>query len=225
MIVIIPARGKSKRLPDKNLKLFNGLPLIVHTIIAAKNCTEVSEIFVITDSASIANVSLEHGAKIPFIRPSYLATDDSPAIDTYLFTIDYLSNNLGYSFSEIIVLLPTAPLRDSSDISNAISLWRNAKADSLLSVSEVVKPVEWIITLDDHGNLSKLDKNCFSEESIYLIPNGAIYIFDVLSLKKNKSYYTGKTIPYIMPVNKSIDIDNELDFKIAEFIHKSKHNF
>ena len=114
-IAIIPARGGSKEIPRKNIKLFAGKPLISWTIDIANNCDLIDKVVVSTDDNEIAKISLSYGAEIPFTRPAELATDNSPIIDTVL---DYLTKNS--KVSEIILLQPTSPLRNYSDLQNII---------------------------------------------------------------------------------------------------------
>ena len=111
MIAIIPARGGSKGLPGKNVKMLGDKPLIAHSIVTALACPEISRVIVTTDSRAIADVALKYGAEVPFLRPDNLASDNSRAIDAYLHCIDFLEKEENDIVEQIIVLLPTAPLR------------------------------------------------------------------------------------------------------------------
>jgi N-acylneuraminate cytidylyltransferase/CMP-N,N'-diacetyllegionaminic acid synthase len=226
MIAIIPARGNSKGLPGKNIKYFHGKPLIAHTIEAALNSTSVSRVIVSTDNAEIANISKAYGAEIPFMRPGYLATDEAMAIDTYIYTIDRISREEKISIEDIIVLLPTAPLRNASDIDEAVEIYKNNTADSVISYTKEAHPVFWHKYIDDKGRfVSLFDENILNNrqelrETFY--PNGAIFIFKTVLLRTGK-YYGDNSLSYIMPGNRSVDIDTIEDFNYAEYLMRQSH--
>ncbi|PKP61406.1 acylneuraminate cytidylyltransferase family protein [Candidatus Atribacteria bacterium HGW-Atribacteria-1] len=225
MIAIIPARGGSKGLPGKNIKVMNGKPLIWYTINVAKKSKFIDKIIVSTDDDKIAKISKSYGVEIPFIRPKELARDDSLAIDNYIYTIDRLNKEFNYSIGEFVVLQPTSPLRTLLDIDNAIQIFREKKADSVISVSEVIHPPLWSKRINGKGllrnyfDISMGNKNRQEIEKAYM-PNGAIFIFKYSLIKEKHSYYSNKTYPYIMPLERSIDIDSKLDFEFAEYLIK-----
>ena len=228
MIAIIPARGGSKGVPKKNIKLIDGKPLIYYTIKAAKESKAVSRIIVSTDCLEIASVAKELGAEVPFLRPEYLATDTSKAIDAYLYTIEKINNDEHRNINEFMVLLPTSPLRTSEDIDLAVKIFKDKNADTVISVVEATHPPTWYKKISDNGVLvdffegAENSLNRQEAQKTYL-PNGAIYIFNYNKLKENNSYYNDKTFPYIMSDENSIDIDTRLDFKLAEMIIRG-HN-
>ena len=225
MLAIIPARGGSKGLPGKNLMLFDGKPLISYTIECAKNSSGVSRVILSTDDIKIAEVALKYGAEVPFMRPADLATDDSLAIDTYKYTVNKLKDDEGIDIDEYMVLLPTSPLRDVGDISNAIKIFRNKHADSVISVTKGDKPVSWFKALDTEGKILENDNALKNrqDETDYYCPNGSIYIFQKDLIDKGK-YYSDKTYAYVMPKSRSIDIDTKTDFDFAEFLLKKSKN-
>jgi N-acylneuraminate cytidylyltransferase/CMP-N,N'-diacetyllegionaminic acid synthase len=222
MLAIIPARGGSKGLPGKNVRPLCGKPLIAYSVEAALNAKEVDRVIVSTDCPEIASVAKSFGAEIPFMRPSELAQDASLAIDTYIYTVDRLKKEENRSIDELVVLLPTCPLRTAEDIDRAIRLFREKKADSVISFYEAPHPVQWYKYVDENGVLrSVLPEtgtlaNRQSERKSYL-PNGAIYVFRYSVLKEQRVYYTDRTYPYIMPANRSVDIDSIDDFNMAEY--------
>ena len=225
VITIIPARGGSKGLPGKNIKEMNGKPLIWYTINAAKKSKHISKIILSTDDVRIAKIASNCGAEIPFMRPKKLATDNALAEDNYIYTIDRLNKEFSYSISEFIVLQPTSPFRTSLDIDNAIKIFKEKKADSVISVSETIHPPIWAKRIDENGilrnyfNIEIGNKNRQEIEKAYM-PNGAIFILKYSLLKEKYSYYSDKTYPYIMPLERSIDIDSKLDFEFAEYLMK-----
>lgn len=223
MIAIIPARAGSKGLPKKNTKPLNGLPLIGHTIVEASKSQHISDIIVSTDSREIADIAIKIGAQVPFLRPNELAQDNSKAIDVYIYTIDRLNNEFGYKIHNFIVLQPTSPLRSFSDIDAAIDKFQQYQADSIISVTEASHPPAWAKkirkdeTLEDYFPHKSSNRNRQEIEKAYM-PNGAIFIFNASKLKAEYRYYFEKTYPFIMPAERSIDIDTELDFNIVEYL-------
>ncbi len=227
MIAIIPARGGSKGLPGKNIRLLAGKPLIAYTIEAAIKSKNISRVIVSTDCPEIAEIAVQYGAENPFLRPSYLATDNSLAVDTYLYTIQELEKKEGIGINEIAILLPTAPLRNSDDIDSAIKLFYEKNADSVISYCQEFHPISWHKHVNDEGKLiSIFDGNLKNrqEEKTTYFPNGSIYIFKKSTLQ-NKVYYTDNSYAYIMDRKSSVDIDNLDDFEYAEFlINNKKHS-
>ena len=226
ILALITARGGSKGLPRKNIKPLLGKPLIAWTVEQAKNSKYIDKVVVSTDDEEIAEISKKYGAEVPFLRPKELARDDSPTIDAIIHAINWFEER-GEFFDILILLQPTSPLRTTEDIDNAIELFLNNKdALSLISVKENEHPPFWSLEIEN-----KFLKPLFGEEYFKkrrqelpksYMPNGAIFISYVDILKKYKTFYTPKTIAYIMPPERSIDIDNEFDFLLAEFILKNK---
>ena len=151
MIAIIPARGGSKGLPNKNIKLLLNKPLIAYTIEAAKQAKLISEIIISTDSEEIAQIALNFGAKCPFLRPKHLATDNSLSIDNYIHLISELNKGRKNKIEEFIVLQPTSPLRSHTDIDNAINLFKEKQADSVISYTPEKHPIAWHKYLDSEN--------------------------------------------------------------------------
>jgi CMP-N,N'-diacetyllegionaminic acid synthase len=223
MVAIIPARGGSKGLPRKNIKIFNGKPLIYYTIKSALESKYIDKVIVSTDDQEIAEIALSYGAIIPFLRPINLSEDNSKAIDVYIYTINRLNLEYGLSIKDFIVLLPTTPLRTKDDIDKSIDLYYKMKAKSVISVKEAEYPIEWFKKIDSKGILKDVFQNIDNtlnrqESSQKYIPNGAIYVLNLESLINKYSYYNEKTYPYIMSNLNSIDIDTELDFLFAEIV-------
>jgi N-acylneuraminate cytidylyltransferase/CMP-N,N'-diacetyllegionaminic acid synthase len=228
MLCIIPARGGSRGLKNKNILRFNGKPLIYYTIQAALKSKKITKVIVITDSLKIAKISKKFGAEIPFLRPKKLAKNNSLAIDTYIYVINKLKKK--FSINEFIVLLPTSPLRDNTDIENAINLFRKKKADSVISMKEVEYPVDWIKRVNKSYLIESYNKNFKSNfnRQYYkktFVPNGAIYIFNSQKFLRYKDYYFKRTFAYLMSKKKSTDINDLVDFKTAEFLKRNSKNF
>ena len=224
MLAIIPARGGSKGIPKKNIKLLCGKPLIAYTIEAAIDAKNVDRIILSTDDPEITQVARNYDVEIPFMRPEELARDDSLAIDNYIYTIERLNREFNNNIEEFAVLLPTAPLRTSQDIDKAIELFSKKRADSVISCIALHHPLDWIFGINSDGivkrnkdvDIKKMMNRQESEQGY--IPNGAVFIFKYSLLKEKYSYYSDKTYAYVMSPERSIDIDTELDVKFAEFL-------
>jgi len=225
LIAIIPARSGSKGLPGKNIRLFNNIPLICHTIECAQKSKNITRVVVSTDDDEIASISRNYGAEVPCLRPAKLASDTSMAMDAYLHMIDFISQKSLTSIEAFLALLPTVPLRESIDIDNAIQIYRDKDADSVISVTESPVPIYWYRKINAEGILVDY-KNDFDatlnrqEVEITYIPNGAVYVFNTEKLRSSREYYLEKTYPYIMPKERSIDIDTLSDFEYAEYLFK-----
>jgi len=222
MIAIIPARGGSKGLKKKNIKKLGNEPLIHWTIKSALSSKYISKVILSTDDKEIVRSCRSTGVEIPFMRPKKLAQDNSLAIDTYLYTIRKIKKKFDYKNDEFIVLLPTTPFRNSNDIDNAIKIFYKKKADSLISCCEMNNPISWAFSINKFGIIKKKNnklKNRQDEKKMYL-PNGGIFILKYSLIKEVKNYYFKNTYSYIMPKFRSLDIDTEDDFKLAEFYLK-----
>ena len=215
---IIPARGGSKGIPKKNLKLLMGKPLIVWTIEVALKSKSFKNIIVSTDDPQIAKVAKEAGAEVPFLRPNYLATDQIPIINTILYILNKEKN-----IKDIMLLQPTSPLRSSQDIRNIIKLRNQNKKDSAISIVEAKKHPNLSLTLNKL-KIKKFVNNSLilprqQMEKIYLI-NGAMYLSTREFILDKKDFYGEDTLGYIMPEERSVDIDSYIDFDWAEFLIK-----
>jgi len=215
---IIPARGKSKTVPKKNIKNLAGKPLISYTIEHASRSKYIKKVIVSTDDEQIASVSQSYGAQV-VIRPPDLARDSSPIIDTIFHVAKSL--RVDNDFEIIVLLQPTSPLRKTTDIDNAIELFIKNDCTSVISVCDNRK-LYWSLILKNGYLIPFLKKEYLAMRRQKLpklfIPNGAIFISTLHDLYRKKSFYTGKVIPYIMPIERSIDIDTLVDFMLVENI-------
>ncbi len=224
MLAIIPARGGSKGIPGKNIKLLCGKPLIVYTIEAAVTAKSIDQIILSTDDPEIAKIASKYDVEIPFMRPKELAQDNSLAIDNYIYTIERLNREFNCNYEEFVVLLPTVPLRTSEDIDKAVELFSQKNAKSVISCTTLHHPLEWIFSINDDGIIQRnkeidIKKMMNRQESKHVyIPNGAVYVFKYSLLKEKNSYYSDETYAYVMPPERSVDIDTEIDFKFAEYL-------
>lgn len=225
-IAIIPARSGSKGLKDKNIKLLNGKPLLAYSIEAALKSGIYDCIHVSTDSEKYANIGKEYGADVPFLRSVEMSTDSANSWDVVLECLQKYEN-IGYNFDMVTLLQPTSPLRDRDDISSAYAEYQKKKASAIVSVCEMEHSPLWSNTLsEDHSMESfiKVKENMPRQKlQKYYRINGAIYMVDVSFLKKNTNIYRRGCYAYIMDSQKSIDIDTQIDFLMADFMVKSGH--
>jgi CMP-N,N'-diacetyllegionaminic acid synthase len=224
ILAIIPARGGSKGVPRKNVRELNGKPLIGYTIEAAKKSNKVSRVVVTTEDIEIATVSREYKAEVPYLRPDELSQDNSPTMECVLHMLNYLEKTEGYVSDYVLLLQCTSPLRNHSHINEAIDKLLNSDYDSIVSVCEAEVNPYW-------ANIFEGDKlKYFIEEgrkitrrqelpNVYRM-NGAIYLIKTEVLKKQKTFEPEEVMGYIMDSYSSVDIDTEMDFKIAEAIIK-----
>lgn len=227
LVALITARGGSKSIPEKNIKLLAGKPLIAWTIQAALESSVFNRVIVSTNDDKITQSSLEYGAEVPFVRPGELALDNSPHIDVVSHAIEWLNNNRNYYPEWIMLLQPTSPLRTTEDITNAIDLSIKYNADSIISVS--IPPVHpyLIKQIKQDGKLSDFIEKPKGYLPRQLHPevhfvNGAIYLTKSEIIMNEKTFYPEKTFPYRMPVDRSLDIDTPWDFYLANLIMHDK---
>ena len=223
VLVIIPARGGSKRLPRKNVLDFNGKPLIYWTINAAKQSKYVDRIITSTDCEEIASVSNLFGSETPFQRPTELSTDTANSNDVILHCLNYLTSIEMCSYEIVVLLQPTSPLRTVDDIDKAIEKLVSENINGVVSVCECEHSPLWANVLPGNqelNNFLKTDSSKRSQElKKYYRLNGAIYCFRTETIyKHNGINYIDEVFAYIMEQKNSIDIDSHLDFKIARVI-------
>jgi CMP-N,N'-diacetyllegionaminic acid synthase len=218
VLAIIPARGNSKGIPGKNIINFAGLPLIAHTICAAKDTRYIDAVVVSTDSLEIADVAVKYGAEVPFIRPACLAEDTSKSIDAVIHALDSLRCD-GRKFDILMLLQPTQPLRTKEDIDGALELFVSNNCWSLLSVCEVCDHPVFIRTVGSCGEVIPLLNGGSTirrqDLPLFYKINGAIYINTIAEINESTSFNDNK-IAYIMEKSHSVDIDEPVDLLIGE---------
>ena len=226
ILTIIPARGGSKRLPRKNLKPLSGKPLIVWTIEQALLSKYNDTVIVSTDDKKIALISTSHGAEVPFLRPKGLATDNTKGIDVILHAVKWFDEKVE-PYDIIVTLQPTSPLRLCSDIDKTIELLFLKKAKAIVSVCECEHHPFWSNTLPKSGSMKNfltpdiINKSGKKLPTFYRL-NGAVYLAYKEYLMEKKSYFGNHTYAYEMPIERSVDIDNQSDFKYAEYLMQMK---
>ena len=217
---IIPARGGSKGIPRKNIKLLAGKPLIHYTITEAKKSKYLSYIVVSTEDVEITNLVEKYGVDV-VKRPDELSADDTPTSHVVQHVIKFLQEKENQNFNIIVVLQPTSPLRLVSDIDGAIEMFMKKKCDSVVTVSKVQHPPHWMYTIERDVLVPIIkEKNILRRQDAPKIfqLNGAVFVTSKEYLFKNNLIFSGEIRPYIMPIERSVDIDSPLDLKLAELI-------
>lgn len=225
---VITARGGSKSIPRKNIKELGGKPLIAYTIAAAKESGVFDRVILSTDNQEIADVAKGYGCEVPFLRPAELAEDKTPTLPVLQHAVAWLKDNERYWPDAVMLLQPTAPLRQSAHIKEAVALFSDSGADSLVSVVEIPGHFSpyWAEVIDGQG-WGKLFLGDPIKERIprrqdfpqrTYTHNGAIYLFktDLLFHPGDPSFYGDKVKLYPMEEKYSINIDGPEDWKLAE---------
>lgn len=221
LLAIIPARSGSKGLKDKNIKKLNGKPLIAYTIEAALKCKLFEDVIVSTDSKEYAEIAKSYGAKIPFIRPDKWAVDSASTNEVIIHAIEQMEQQ-GKEYNCFMLLQPTSPLRTVENIHQAYLLFKNKEANAVVSVCEADHNPLWTNVLDE-----SLSLDCFLDKKYnkrrqelpkYYRINGAIYLARIEYFLKHRNFYYKNSFAYIMDKKESIDIDDIIDFKLAEIL-------
>jgi N-acylneuraminate cytidylyltransferase/CMP-N,N'-diacetyllegionaminic acid synthase len=220
---LITARGGSKGLPGKNVRLLRGQPLIVWTIAAARSSTSIDTLMVSTDDAAIAAIATAHGVEVPFMRPQELASDSATSMSAVTHALDWLLA-AGRSFDYLVLLEPTSPLREREDIDNALAQMIAAGATSVVSVcrTEAAHP-SYLYRRAADGTLSPMITGDGSpprrqEIDDWYFLEGSVYASRVDTLRACGRFQQDHTLGYVVPKWKAIEIDDEIDLVIAEAI-------
>jgi len=219
VVAIITARGGSKRLPGKNIRLLGSMPLIAWTISAARESRFLDRCILSSDDARIIQVAREFGCEVPFVRPESLAQDASTSADVLLHAMRSLDKSYDYA----VLLQPTSPFRTGADIDAGIKLCVESGAPSVVSVREAREKPEWMCTLDGgEGRMRFPYTPCESQPGPLHILNGAVYVVRSDWFVKSAVFKTSETRTIIMPWERSIDIDTLEDWLLAEYVLEKK---
>lgn len=223
ILVIIPARGGSKGIPYKNIKPLNGKPLIHYTIDVARGIAKDEDICVSTDDPEIIKCVENYGLKVPFVRPAELATDTAGTYEVLLHALDFYEKQ-GKTYDIVLLLQNTSPFRTKKQVKEAIALY-NPEIDMVVSVKECsANPYYNCFEEDENGylHISKGNGQYTRRQDVPTAYeyNGAIYVINPESLKKMPLGKFAKRIKYVMDDLHSVDLDNMIDWKFAEFIIK-----
>ncbi len=223
VLAVIPARSGSKGLKDKNIKDLCGKPMMVYSIEAALKSGIFDTIHVSTDSEKYKNIALDYGADVPFLREETLSTDFANSWDVVRFVVSEYEKR-GKNFDIIVLLQPTSPLRTAENIIDAYDMMMERHAKAVISVCEPDHSPLWADTISSDGNMKGFIKREYrgiprQALPLYYIVNGAIYIIrrDILNADMS-DIYDNECYAYVMSRENSVDIDNELDYRMASFM-------
>ena len=228
---LITARGGSKSIPRKNIAQLAGKPLIAWTIEAARESHSLNRVIVSTDDAEIAQVSREWGAEVPFTRPAELAQDDSPHMDVILHAVEWLRIHENYCPDYVMLLQPTSPLRTAQDIDAAIRLAVEKNAEGVISVCETHQHPYLITRITKDGTLVDFISGApepgtssirRQDMPLAYFVNGAIYLTRCKALLGKRMLMPTRTFPYIMPPERSMQIDDPWDLYLVDMILRDK---
>lgn len=227
ILALITARGGSKRLPRKNIRLLGGKPLISWSIDVAKNIPEICDILVSTDDIAIADIAKKEGAYVPWLRPNDLANDNSSSVDVALHALDWYEAKKEI-IDGLLLLQPTSPFRSKETIQRGIELFTKHNCQTVIGVSLAQTHPMWTFKIEnnyllpfihDHG----LEMRSQDLPKVYAV-NGSFYLISPKELRQQHSFMKSKAIPLIVePVKEALDIDTDLDFKMAESILASHY--
>lgn len=224
-LAIIPARSGSKGVKDKNIRLLCGKPLLAYTIEAADKSGMFDEIYVSTDSTRYAEIAIQYGASVPFMRDGMNATDVSSSWDLVREAIKKYQE-YGKTFDTVVLLQPTSPLRTAEDIIKGYNLFEQKAANAVVAVCETEFSPLHCNTLEESGSLMGFIPKEISElprqklKKYYRVC-GALYIANVDYIMQSTDLYAEKCYAYIMERSHAVDIDEEMDFSVAEAVMSS----
>ncbi len=224
-LVLIPARGGSRGIPGKNINKLAGKPLICYSLDVARELEIEKIICVSTDSANIAEMVKDYGFEVPFIRPDYLATDEAGTRGVILHALEFYAQS-GIEFDSVVLLQPTSPLRNVTQVSEAYSLFK-PDIDMVVSVNKShANPYYNIFEESETGFLFPSKRGNFTRRQdcpdVYLI-NGAIYVINPESIKKDEMAGFRKIVKYEIDRESAVDIDDMTDWRLAEILIKSRN--
>jgi len=220
ILALIPARGGSKRIPGKNIRLLGGKPLIAWSIEAAKATADICDVLVSTDDAAIAKIAADSGAWVPWLRPARLATDEATSVDVCLHALDWYETEKG-RVDGLLLLQPTSPFRRQRTLREGVKLYEARTTAPVLGVSAAHSHPLWCFSITDGALRPFISGEGLQLRSQDLPPayvvNGAFYLLAPQHLREQRSFFSSHMHPLIRRVPaESIDIDTEWDWQIAQ---------
>lgn len=219
---VIAARGGSKRVPRKNIREVGGKPLLAYAIEHAHSSDSIDRTIVSTENDEIRDVAQEWNGDTPFERPVELATDDATTDDVVLHALDWF-NEHGRSFTKVCSIPVTSPFRDPTDIDETVNLLQTTGAKSAMSITGYDSPPFSAVDYDETASIITPyfeESNLWEETQAQKVPtlyhpNGAVFAATVSGFREHESFYTDETVGYLMPPERSLDIDVPFDLEIA----------
>lgn len=224
VLAVIPARGGSKGLPRKNLRMLAGKPLIAWTIEEAKKSKYIDRLILSSEDDEIIAAAKQFGCEVPFVRPLELAADETPGVEPILHAMYAIPEKYDY----VAMLQPTSPLRLAEDIDGCIEMCIHRQAPSCISYSEPEKSPFWMVEVHSDGSTTLITDPKYATARRQDLPrayapNGAVYVVDAAWARENRTLYKSmETIAYIMPPDRSRDVDTELDLEICEMLIRKR---
>jgi CMP-N,N'-diacetyllegionaminic acid synthase len=220
ILALVPARGGSRRVPGKNLRMLGGRPLIAWSIEAARGVAEICDILVSTDDAAIATVARDAGALVPWLRPAELATDTATTVDVCLHALDWYETR-NNSPDGLLLLQPTSPLRGRATIERGIRLFAERSRHPVVSFSPAASHPQWCFRIDEGMARPFITGQGLSTRSQDLPPayvvNGTLYLIAPQDLRRRTSFYGEDMVPLLIDEPaRAIDIDTEWDWMVAQ---------
>lgn len=220
---IIPARGGSKGVPRKNMRMVDGKPLVGRTVETALGSRYIDRLILSSDDKEIIKTAIEYGCEVPFVRPKELASDESVTRDVILHVME----TIGEKYDLVVCLQVTSPLLISEDIDGAIRTCVGKNTGSCVTVCEVNKSPYWMFSMAEDGVIKPLMGESFlskrrQELPMVYIPNGAVFVAMWDWFLEHKTFYGDLAAGYVMPKSRSIDIDTENDFMALDFLIKNR---
>ena len=227
-LAVIPARGGSKGLPGKNTKSFAGIPLIAHSILFSRMCSEITRCVVSTDAVEIADSARAYGAEVPFVRPADLAQDASPIFPVLRHALLFMEELERNNYDYVALLDPTSPAREPNDMAGALSHLRNiSEADGVVTVSEPDFNPIWHCVIEQDGWMKDLIPEGTKFTRRQAVPrvfriNGALYIWRSAFVRSaSDSWRAGRHLTYEIPESRAMSIDSLEEFQRAESLVRS----
>jgi CMP-N,N'-diacetyllegionaminic acid synthase len=222
ILALIAARGGSKRLPGKNIRILGDKPLIVWSIDVAKDIPDICDILVSTDDTLIATECIKAGALVPWLRPAELATDTASSVDVALHALTWYENEVGL-VDGLLILQPTSPFRTKETVLNGIGLFAKYGFQPILGVSTTHAHPMWTLKMEGDYLVPFMPGHGFETRSQDLPPayvvNGSFYLTRPSDLRAHRSFVGEKTIPLLIESpQESLDIDTEWDLNMAKLI-------
>ncbi|RPI78482.1 MAG: acylneuraminate cytidylyltransferase family protein [Desulfobacteraceae bacterium] len=223
ILALVTARGGSTRVPGKNIKMLAGKPLLAWTLEAVRHANlENIRLMVSTEDEKIAAVGKEWGAEVPFLRPSALAAADATSEAVVRHAVDWLDHHDHYRPDLILLLQPTSPFRSCRDLRDILGLQDETDADAVVGVTRYTRRLQWLQNADAQGILTgpllPESRTRSTEHPAAYEFNGALYLIKTAVFMREQTFYPAHTRIYVMPPERSWDIDNEFDFLIADLL-------
>lgn len=222
-VAIIPARGGSKRIPRKNIKIFHGKPMIAWSIEAARAADCFARIIVSTDDAEIAEVAREYGAEVPFIRPAELSNDHTGTIPVIAHAIDWLQQQ-GEQVDEVCCIYATAPFVQAEDLRRGLTLLREKEADYVFAVTSYAFPIQRAVRINGRGEVEMFQPEHFATRSQDLEEAyhdaGQFYWGLARTWSAQQPVFSGRSVPLVLPRSRVQDIDTPEDWVRAELLYR-----